>query len=360
MKPSIVAGIASLTLLSLSVSAPAQQGPAMAELAERVDRFRDEQDIPGLAVGILHGGEIIFSHASGLRAKNRPATVTEHTLFSAASISKTLTATAVLQLVADGALALDQPVGEIVDAFDVRTMTIRHLLTHTSGLEDRPAAAHRRGEDEVARYLQRLADREPAFEAGTAWAYSDSGFNVLGAVVERLRGAPFAASMSTRVLEPLGITRGGFVLEHRDPDTALPHRDGLLGVRPVQDPDHDRAFLPSAGLHISVRDLLRWAEATLTRDARLLPAELFEALFERQLATEWDGVDMALGWQLERSRFGVVPRHAGDAGGMSSLLTLYPADRAAIAILTNLEDAPRWRLRGLIEDALIDQGLLSR
>jgi len=79
-------------------------------------------------------------------------------------------------------------------------------------------------------------------------------------------------------------------------------------------------------------------------------------LLERQLETEWDGVDMALGWQLERSRFGVVPRHAGDAGGMSSLLTLYPADRAAFAILTNLEDA----LRGLIEDALIDQGLLSR
>lgn len=337
----------------------AQSGSVMSELAQRVDEFRDEQGIPGLAVGVLRRGEIVFIHASGLRAKNQPATATDHTLFSAASISKTLTATAILQLVADGELKLDQPVGEILDEFERQPITIRHLLTHTSGLHDRPSPGDRRSAEEVQRYLERLADRELWYAPGTEWSYSDSGFNVLGSIIERLRGEPFGDVMRERVLEPLGITRGGFLLEQRDTDAALPHRDGFLGVRLIRDPDYDRAFLPSSGLHVSVRDLLRWADATLSRDDRLLPPEMFEVMLEGQHATSWDGVEMALGWQLELSRFGRLPRHAGDAGGMSSLLTLYPDDEVAIAILTNREDAPRWQLRSLIENALLAQGLLS-
>lgn len=340
-------------------AAGAQPSVEMADLTRQIEDFRDDRNIPGLAVGVLHGGEIVFSHASGVRARNRPATATEHTLFGAASISKTLTATAVMQLVAEGELQLDRPVGAVLDDFDGLPITIRHLLTHTSGLDDRPGPSNRSGEDAVARYLERLAGRELLFEPGSGWAYSDSGFNVLGAVVSELRGAPFAEVMRARILAPLGITRGGFIMRHSDPDTALPHRQGLFGVARVDNPDHDQAFLPSSGLHVSVRDLLRWAEATLSRDERLLPGAMFDRMLERQRPTEWDGIDIALGWQLEDSRFGRLPRHAGDAGGMSSLLTLYPEDGAAIAILTNLEDAPRFALRAIVEDALTAQGLLS-
>lgn len=350
-------------VLALSAAAPepsgAQANAGMADLARQIEDFRDDRNIPGMSVGVVHDGDIVFSHAAGVRAKNRPATVTEHTLFGAASISKTLTATAVMQLVADGELQLDQPVGTVLTDFEGLPITIRQLLTHTSGLDDRPGPGDRSGEDAVERYLERLADRELRFEPGTRWAYSDSGFNVLGAVVSELRGAPFPDVMRARILAPLGITRGGFVTRHGDPDTALPHQQGLFGIGRVDNPDHDQAFLPSSGLHISVRDLLRWAEATLSRDDRILPERLFDRMLDRQRPSGWDGIDMGLGWQLEDSRFGRLPRHAGDAGGMSSLLTLYPEAGLAIAILTNREDAPRFELRSMIEGALIEQGLLS-
>jgi CubicO group peptidase (beta-lactamase class C family) len=316
-----------------------------------LEEIRKRTGIPGLAIGIVEGGLPVYLRGFGVRDIRTGAPVTADTQFHIASISKTFTATAVMQLVEQGKLALADPVERVLPAFTGSGITVERLLTHSAGLSDRvrPSGATRDGQ--VAEYVIRVARHPPAYLPGKGWKYSDADFNVLGAVVEGISGEQFPDYIERHVFAVTGMTQS----TARPPDTtaniAWPHR-GEKSVRRSSSHPWDRVFVPSSGIQSSANDLARWAAANLDRDAALLSPASYAALFERRVDTEWPGVAMGLGWQLEQRGETWLPRHPGSEAGFKSLLTLFPEKRRAIVILSNGETTPRWEIRDAIEAVL--------
>jgi len=325
-----------------------------------LERVRQQFAIPGLAVGIVEDGVPVYIRAWGVRDTQTDAPVTVHTLFHVASITKTLTAAAVMQLAEQGRLALTDPVGRHLPAFADSPITITHLLTHTAGLQDVEHASSTTEASAVDDYVAKLAvhfKRKPAHAPGQGWEYSDAAFNVLGAVVEAASEQSYSEYMQAHVLPAAGMLESTFQPPASDDEFAWPHT-GEFFVRRAPRYPWDRALLPSAGLNASITDMTQWALAHLNRDSPLLSPASYDALLSRKLDSGWEGIAMGLGWQLEQRGDLLLPRHAGAEHGFSALLTLYPEQRRAIIILSNAETTPRGEIRRMIEAVLAGEGVV--
>jgi CubicO group peptidase (beta-lactamase class C family) len=322
-----------------------------AALDRALEAIRQRFDVTGLAVGILENGIPIYARGFGVRDSRNGAPVTPHTQFHTASISKTFTATAILQLVEKKRLSIDAPVENYLPAFAGSGITIAHLLTHSAGLRDWSHASGVSDDAAVARYVGDVARHERAYRPGEGWEYSDADFNILGAVIEAVSGVSFPEYMQRYVLDTAGMTESTFRQPHEGEDVAWPH-PGEIFTHRASDHPWDRVFLPSSGLQASLTDLMRWASINLDRRPELLSASSYEALFARRLDTTMPGVAMGLGWQLEKRGTRWLPRHPGGDTGFRVLLTLYPDVHRAVVILSNSEMTPRWEIRRVIEATL--------
>ena len=278
--------------------------------------------------------------------------------FHAASITKLLTAVVVFSLVEDGALALDDPVGEYVAAFEDSPITIGQLLTHTSGLRDRERARGRESAADVGAYIEALAAQRLPSTQGSEWRYADAGYNLLGIVIESATGLPYVEVVVERVLEPLGMQDSTFfpnALSDADRVRAYNQR-GRAFPHPW-----DRAFLPSSGLQTTAADLLRFAAAILDVasgvQGGLIEPESLATMTSVQTRTEWSGVLQGYGFQIVDTPAGRQWRHAGGEKGFESLLTIYPESDLGVALLGNREDWPRFALEGEIADAAVAGGV---
>jgi CubicO group peptidase (beta-lactamase class C family) len=322
-----------------------------AVLDDAIDEICRRFRVTGFAVGILENGSPVYVHAFGVRDSRSGAPVTPQTQFHAASISKTLTATAILQLADRGQLAIDDPVERYLPAFAGSGITLAHLLTHTAGLSDWSRATGTSDDGAVAGYVADVARHAPLYPPGQGWEYSDADFNILGAVIEVTSGMAYPDYMQRHVLDVAGMTESTFHRPREGDEIAWPHR-GEFFVRRASDHPWDRVFLPSSGLQTSVTDLMRWAAINIERRPGLLPVASYEALFARRVDTVWPGVAMGLGWQLDQRGERWLPRHPGGDRGLRALLTLYPDTQRAIVILSNSETTPRWEIRRIIEAEL--------
>lgn len=324
----------------------------VARLDSVLEEIRAAHDAPGLAVGILEAGAPVYAKGFGLRSRKTGAPVDADTLFPVASISKTFTATAVMQLAERQAVDLNARLSTYLPQFRRSGISILNLLTHTAGLADAYAPTGRAGKEAVLAYVSKVANDGTDFAPGTDWAYADTHFNILGAVVQSLTDTPFPDYARDKLLEPLGMTRSSFRPVADMENVALPHT-GWLTLSPGGGRPWDIAFTPSEGLHSSAREMLIWAKANLDDDPRLLLPGNYATLHEPRLDTAWEGVRMALGWQVEGPPGAPVLRHAGGMDGVAALLTLYPDRGRAIVILSNAEDTPRFEIRRAV-NAILD------
>jgi CubicO group peptidase (beta-lactamase class C family) len=278
------------------------------ELTAWAREARARWSIPGIAVGVLHGGETVTA-ADGVRPND---------VFRIASVSKPFLATLVMTFVEDGLLDLDQPpAGTRVSA------TVRQLLSHQGGLAcEWPTPLAEFGDDDEA--LLRLAAGEPRllpFAPGELFSYSNAGFLLVGAAAARASGTSFEEAMRARVLEPLGLDSTGY-----GPADGVP---GHVQVVPGADEHrrigniYRRVRNPSGGLWSTVEDLLRFATHHFDRDE-----------LQRPLVAG-PGFEHGLGWFLRERGGRRSVEHAGDAAGYQSVLVLVPSTRTAFAALTN-------------------------
>jgi len=296
---------------------------------------------------------VVYSRGFGVRDLKTGAPVTTDTLFHIASVSKTFTATAILQLVERRKLALADPVEKFLPAFGGSGITIEQLLTHSAGLEDRIRPSGTAEEEDVAKYIARVAKQRKSYLPDRGWEYSDADFNILGAVIETASGEIYPVFVEAYVFRRAGLKSATAHWPGPAADLAWPHRGEKSPSHAGKHP-WDRVFLPSSGIEASVTDLLRWAIVNLERDPALLSAASYSAMFGRHVDTKWPKVSMGLGWQLEQRGDTLLPFHPGGDPGFRSMLVLYPARQRAIVILSNGETTPRWEIRDAIE-AILDQ-----
>ncbi|WP_141401409.1 serine hydrolase domain-containing protein [Ornithinimicrobium cerasi] len=331
-----------------------------------VERLVDSWQLPGVAMCVVHDGDRVRTRGFGARDVRTGDPVTEDTLFHLASVSKTVVATAVLQLVEAGELDLDAGVTAYLPDLvwaDPRAegMTVRHLLSHRSGLGDvSDYGWHEPELDDgaLARFAARVAGWTLERNPGTGFAYSNAAYELLGHLVATVAGRPFEDAVRERVLQPVGMTTSTFLRADVPAHLgALPH----LGLPPrVVDGayPYTRRHAPSSTLHSSVAELGRWTVAHLAGGAGLMSPRSHEAMWtsEGGAGGQWHA-EMALGWFRGTHRGYAVVSHSGEDPGFSTSLAMVPDRGVGVVVLADSNTAPTFTLTKVALDVLLGQEL---
>ena len=334
-----MAGCVAVAFLATGNSAgepPPAPGPTAIDryLADSLDATR----IPGMAVAIIRGGEVM--HMAGYGTDGRARPVSPQTPFRIGSLTKSFTAAAVLQLAASGRIAIDASVQAYLRDFATadpnlaQRITVRHLLNQTSGIADSGFPAINDDEDDLARRVASMRSARLVSEPGRAFHYSDANYQVLARLIEVVSGVPWARYLAERVFAPLGMT--GTVAAGTSaqgslaaPDLAPGHI--LLFGMPVARPELDGLLAGSGGVISTAEDMGRWLVAQSTGGGPLLrPDDV--ALMQ----TPPSGVEggYAMGWQLIAPGHG--PRrleHTGVLSTYSAIQVLLPDSGLGFVLL---------------------------
>ncbi len=341
--------VVALTVVLVAFPAVAEaSGPSSPDtLSREVDRlFREwhRPDSPGAAVLVMRDGEILHARGYGMASLEHGVPIDTRTVFDIASVSKQFAAFAVALLEADGALSVDDDVRRHIPELPDfgHTITIRHLIHHTSGLRDWPGTLSMAGWDyeDVLSYDQilRMArhQEELNFPPGSEYAYSNTGYNLLAEVVARVSGMSFREFTRERIFEPLGMERTHFHDDHGEvvPDRAESYRprgsDASDGFRRVT---NNLTALGSSSLFTTVEDLARWIRNF--EDPRVGGEALVERMSQRGVLN--DGDTIAYAWGQSVGSLGGMHgvRHGGSWAGYRSTLLRLPEERFAVVILAN-------------------------
>lgn len=347
---------AALWLLAFP-GAAAQDAPAevaRGSEAARVDSvFADFDDTrsPGCAVGVRLDGRVALARGYGKADLELGVPITPSSVFRIGSVSKQVTAAAVLLLARDGELSLDDPVRRWIPELPERDppVTVRHLLHHTSGLRDYLGLMTLSGKRERDYYtdgevLEMLArQRGLNFPAGSEHLYSNSGYFLLGQIVRAASGRSLREFAAGRIFRPLGMTSSHF---HDDPDRIVPRR--ATGYAPREDGGWRISVttLPmvgDGGVFTSVEDFLRW-DANFERPEVGGP-DFAERMTERGMLAGGDTLDYAMGLAVDRHRGLERAAHGGAFVGYRAGMVRYPGQRFSAVALCNRSDAePMGRL----------------
>jgi CubicO group peptidase (beta-lactamase class C family) len=333
---------------------------------------RDEMarwDIPGMAVGVWHDGEISTA-AFGIAHIETGCPVLPESLFRIASISKVFTATLVMTLVDEGHLDLDAPLRNVLPDLALAdeqardTLTMRHLLTHTGGFFGDDEADYGMGDDALGKAVANFSTLRQLTAPGELWSYSNAGFDLAGHVAATLLDQPYETAMHERVIEPLGLERTFFWAHEA---IAYPAAIGHLPVKfgqPERKVDREfgvpRRTNPCGGLISNVADMLTFARFHLgdgtSGEHRVLSAATLRSMQEPQVPAANFVDDWALGWDHSTVGGERVIGHGGSAAGFQTRLSLVPERNFAIAIaandrmgLTVNSRIERWALEHLLD-----------
>jgi CubicO group peptidase (beta-lactamase class C family) len=327
--------------------------PIVPAIVSLVTRRLDEHGVPGAAIGLVRGRELAWSGGFGyadLATERRPD---ERTLFRVASITKTFTATAIVQLRDEGKLSLDDPLVRHLPEFSavhnpfgrVEDVTLRRLLTHRSGLVGEPPYDHWETLEfpDMAQILGALDHIRVVIEPDSAFKYSNLALSLLGEVVSRLSGRPYVDHVRRRILEPLGMSRSTF-----DTEEALDR--GLTcgyGPHPFEDYVSPAPHSPLAGetaagqLYSCVADLARWIALQLRADeddeeeTPVLSCRSLREMHRPHFIEEDWCSGQGLGWRAARRGELVFLGHGGTLPGFRSEITFNKARRLGAVVLLN-------------------------
>ncbi|MBN2547797.1 MAG: serine hydrolase [Anaerolineales bacterium] len=326
--------------------------------------------VPGLSVGIVQDGEIIFSHVMGVQSLFTKTPVSAATRFCVASIAKIFVASAVMRLVEDGCIDLDAPICEYLHYFTLNDerytrITVCHILSHTSGLPDLDefeynALWENPEFDEAAseRYVRGLKGLELRTSPGEEFHYSNLAFNVLGDLITKVSGSNFESYLQTRVLAPAGMPDSTFLLSEVPSDLlAVPHiHIPEKAVSPIY-PYH-RADAPSSTLHSTLGDMCHWAIMCLDggrfRGEAVLQPDTIERMWTP--VARRGGIlyaDMGLGWNLGTYRGQKAVSHGGMGAGLTDFFVLLPEKKLGAIMMCNEESYAIARVREAVLDVMV-------
>lgn len=318
-------------------------------------------ETPGAAVAVVKNGKLLFAKGYGARRVGEPGPVDAHTLFQIASNTKAFTTAALAILADEGKLAWDDPVTKFLPGFQLydpyvtREFTVRDLVTHRSGLGlgagDLLWFHSNYSRAEIA---HRIRFAKPASSFRSQYAYDNVLYIVAGEIVPAVAGMSWDDFVTRRIFAPLGMTESGTTIAFftGSANAAAPHASsgGRLQVVPIDSVDNTA---PAGGIVSNVTDLAKWLVCRLD-SGRYAGGRLFS---ESQAREMWSGqtilpiddpplplaalrpnfAEYGLGWRLRDYQGRKIVSHTGGLAGMTSQITLVPAEKLGIVILTNSE-----------------------
>jgi len=325
-------------------------------LRTRLEELRERHGVPAASVAVLHEDDVDAA-ASGVLNLATGVEATDDSLFQIGSITKVWTATLVMQLVDEGRIELEAPVRRYLPGFRVadeavsEAVTIRHLLTHTSGIDGDHFVDTGRGGDYLERYVETCAELPQVHPLGATMSYCNTGYTILGRVLEVVTDTVWDDLLRTRLVEPLGLTHTATL-----PEDVLRFRAAIGHIqppgqelRPAPAWGLPRTAGPAGAICSTATELLGFAALHL-RDGlgadgtRLLSEESARAMRERLVEVPTGGIDESeahwgLGWSVYTWSGRTVVGHDGGTIGQAAFLRVVPDSNAAVALLTNGGDA---------------------
>lgn len=337
------------------------------EIQRMLARVAGEKE-PGVAVLVRKDGMTLIRVERGVRDLRSHAEINAETNFRLASCTKQFTAMAVMLLVHDGKLRYDEPLTEVFPEFPEygRTITIRHLLNHTSGLPDyedlmdkaststspRWTESHQISDSEVLKLLE--AEKIGRFAPGTHWSYSNSGYVVLGLVVAKVSGQPFPEFLQERIFMPLKMNRSVAYMNGKNAVTDRAYGHSIDNGKILEtDQSPTSSTLGDGGIYSNLEDLAKWDEALSSHrlisesemQVALVPVRLPDGSFPRWASGPGDSdpvsgrpISYGFGWFLDPYRDHPRMWHYGETVGFKSSIQRFTKDNLTVIVLTNRAD----------------------
>lgn len=330
--------MAGLTVSLLSLHAVARPADD-ASLRRQADAILAEDiatSAPGASVLIAQDDRIIYRTARGSANLELGVPLSPNQVFRIGSLTKTFTAAAILKLGAAGKLSLDDPLAKFLPDFPKGgQITLAELLDHTAGVSDAWDVDPTKLQG-TSSLVKLIAGHAPDFSPGTAWAYSNSGYILLGAVVEKVTGQPWHAAIHSLLAQPLGLSQTAYY-----PDEAVVP-GSVVGYslddrgKVIHPPFASISGPGAAGaLTSTVDDLFRWMRALAI--GRALPPGLYEAMSSAKATTAGTPVPYGYGLMLGTVRGELVVEHNGGIEGFASQLTYFPKQHVTVVVLANTD-----------------------
>jgi serine beta-lactamase-like protein LACTB, mitochondrial len=302
------------------------------------------QSIPGLSTALAVRGELAWTEGFGLADVENQVAATEDTVYGLASISKPITAVAIMQLAEEGKIDIDAPIQTYVPDFPTKPwpVTTRQLLGHLGGIRhynsnhSSEEFASTRHYQDVKTPLDIFKDDPLLHEPGTKYSYTTYGYCLLGCAVERAGGEPYLQYVSRRIFRRAKMDR----IRDDDIFALIPHRaqgytidsEGALRNSGLADTSNR---VPGGGFVATAADLVRFAIAV--QDGTLVKPETRAAMFTRQTLKDGTATRYGLGWMIGEFRGRKAVSHSGAQQRVSTFLLLIPSEGLAVSVMCNLE-----------------------
>lgn len=328
-------------------------------LTAKVDQLFAEwnkPNSPGAAIAVTKDGKIIYTHGYGMANLEYDIPITPTSIFDIASVSKQFAAFAIATLAHNGKLALDDDIRvHLPDVPDFgHTITIRHLLHHTSGLRDWVQSLVIAGDmmDDVIsfKHILKMARHQKAlnFEPGEEYLYSNTGYNLLAEIVETVTGDSFRAWTHTNIFKPLGMTNSHF---HDDYEMILKNR--AYSYQAVENGGFKHSInnttaLGSSSLYSTVEDLAKWI--LNFDDTRIGEQTVIDQMHQRGVLNNGEQISYAFGLSIGEYRGLETVGHSGSWRGFRSHLIRFPKQKFGVVILCNLNTFNPLRLAEKVTD----------
>jgi CubicO group peptidase (beta-lactamase class C family) len=312
-----------------------------------------EGNVPGASVLVLRGDEVVYRGSFGMADLEARIAATPATHYRLASVSKQFTAAAILLLDERGSLSLEDRVRKHLPSLPAAAdpVTIRHLLTHTSGLVDYedvmpPDSARQLRDADVLRLLE--SQPSMYFAPGTDYRYSNSGYALLALIVEKVSGRSFTEFLREEVFGPLDMTTS---VAHVEGVTTVANRAyGYTfddGAWKRTDQSTTSAVLGDGGIYASVDELAHWLPA--------LDSGRFAEAAVPRVATDVEGMHYGYGFRIHEHRGRRVISHTGETIGFRNALVRFPEDKLSVVVLTNRNEGKSLELALKIADRFLER-----
>ena len=342
------------TLLYLLVSCKQEAkqtlSPEALEVKNTILKQKELFDAPGIAFGMIVNDTIVYADAHGVKSLDTKEPLTTSSLFHMASVSKPFVATAIVQLMEQGKIDLDEKLTHYLPYFKMaderyKDITIKHMLTHTSGIpniDDYEWDKPEYDDGAVERYARSQRTFQLDFTPGEKYSYSNPAFDILCDVIAKVSGMTFEAYMKKNIFEPIGMKNSTFFKPEVPKDLATqPHVLGdSLQIVVSKIYPYNRRHAGSSTLHSNVEDMLLWARVYLNKgsidDKQIFSKESYDVL--TSVHSPEGQRKVCLSWFLGKMNNSELYNHSGGDIGYATFFGFMPEHKSAVVMMTNIDE----------------------